>query len=52
VKLCQPEGGTLMKVSENRVLKRKYEPDRVEAIGGNFLMKSVIICTLRQILIG
>jgi hypothetical protein len=31
VKLCQPEGGTQMKVSENRVLKRILGPERVEA---------------------
>jgi hypothetical protein len=43
--------GPRLKVSENRVLRRIFGPQRYEIIGGwrTCIMGSFIICTLRQI---
>jgi hypothetical protein len=43
-----------LRVFENRVLRRIFGPKRVEVAGGwrNLTMRSKIICTLLQILLG
>ena len=44
----------MMKVSENRVLRRIFGPTRDEVTegGGNYIIRSLMICTGHQILFG
>ena len=43
-----------LRVSENSVLRRIFEPKRDEVRGGgeNYIMKSLMICTPNPILLG
>jgi hypothetical protein len=38
-----------LRVFENKVLRRIFEPKRVEVTGENCIMRSFVICTLRQV---
>jgi hypothetical protein len=38
-----------LRVFENRVLRRVFGPKRDEVTGENCIMRSIVICTLRQV---
>jgi hypothetical protein len=48
------EGGTYLRVFENRVLRKVFGPktDEVTGNGDNYVMRSLMICTAHPVLFG
>jgi hypothetical protein len=41
-----------LNVSQNRILRKIFGPEREEVVGGDSIMRSFIICKLRKTILG